>query len=125
LKPIFNWVFQVLTSKPFKALLIKNLSEKLLFLLISEKVFTFVFYGIYMSKGSGSLHLPVLVELDEDGVFIVSCPTFKGCHSYGKTIDEAMNNLKEVVEMCMEEESTISFNRFVGFREMEFFTKVA
>ena len=77
-----------------------------------------------MSKGS-SLHLPVLVELDEDGVFVVSCPTFKGCHSYGKTIDEAMNNLKEVVKMCLEEESTSSLNRFVGFREMEFFTNVA
>jgi predicted RNase H-like HicB family nuclease len=34
-----------------------------------------------------SIHLPILVETDEDGFYIVSCPVFKGCHSYGKTID--------------------------------------
>ena len=72
-----------------------------------------------------SLHLPVLVELDEDGVFIVSCPTFKGCHAFGSSVEEAMTNLKEVVEMCMEDEDISSLNRFIGFREMEFVTKVA
>ncbi len=46
------------------------------------------------------LPLPFLVELDEDGVFIVSCPMFKGCHSYGATIDEALDNIKEVIELC-------------------------
>jgi predicted RNase H-like HicB family nuclease len=49
------------------------------------------------------LPLPILVELDEDGVFIVSCPMFKGCHSYGATIDEALENIKEVIELCREE----------------------
>jgi len=49
------------------------------------------------------LHLPVLIEQDEDNVYIVSCPVFRGCHSYGKSIDEALKNLEEVVEMCIEE----------------------
>jgi predicted RNase H-like HicB family nuclease len=31
------------------------------------------------------LHLPIIVEIDEDGYYIVSCPIFKGCHSYGET----------------------------------------
>ena len=26
-------------------------------------------------------HFPVLIEQDEDNVYIVSCPSFKGCHS--------------------------------------------
>jgi predicted RNase H-like HicB family nuclease len=67
-----------------------------------------------------TFHLPVVVEMDEDNVFIVSCPAFKGCHSYGKTIDEALANLKEVVEMCLEEQPNESVNTFVGIREMEF-----
>jgi predicted RNase H-like HicB family nuclease len=50
-------------------------------------------------------HLPIVVEVDEDGIFIVSCPLFKGCHSYGKTIDEALVNLNEVVEICVEEKT--------------------
>ena len=67
------------------------------------------------------LHLPILVEQDEDNAYIVSCPVFKGCHSYGKTIDEALENIKEVIDMCMEEEKdkVEEMNRFVGFREMQ------
>lgn len=64
-------------------------------------------------------HFPVGVEIDEDGVFIVSCPTFRGCHSYGHTIDEALDNLKEVIEMCLEEQSAETTNQFIGIREME------
>ena len=64
-------------------------------------------------------HLPVLVEIDEDGFFIVSCPLYKGCHSYGKNIEEAMFNLKEVAEMCIAEQKETATNQFVGVRELE------
>ncbi len=50
------------------------------------------------------IHLPIIIEQDEDNVYIVSCPQFKGCHSQGKTINEAMSNIQEVIEMCLEEE---------------------
>jgi len=49
------------------------------------------------------LHLPILIEQDEDNVYIVSCPVFKGCHSYGKTVDDALVNIREVIDMCMDE----------------------
>lgn len=67
------------------------------------------------------LHLPILIEQDEDNIYIVSCPVFKGCHSYGKTIDEALENIKEVIDICMDEEKekVSEINRFVGFREMQ------
>jgi len=48
-------------------------------------------------------HFPVVVEIDEDGIYIVSCHIFTGCHAAGKTIDEALIDLREVVEMCIEE----------------------
>jgi predicted RNase H-like HicB family nuclease len=69
-----------------------------------------------------NISLPVIIELDEDNVFIVSCPVFKGCHSYGRTIDEAMSNLNEVIEMCIEESGYKSdkINKYVGIREMNF-----
>ena len=65
------------------------------------------------------LHLPILIETDEDGLYIVSCPLFKGCHSWGETIDEAMKNILEVIEMCLEETKIENLNTFVGFRELE------
>ncbi len=55
-------------------------------------------------------HFPILIEQDEDNIYIVTCPTFKGCHSYGKTIDEAIH---------MEEQQIDDSNNFVGFREIE------
>ncbi len=64
-------------------------------------------------------HFPILIEQDEDDVFIVSCPVFKGCHSYGKTVDEAMKNIEEVIEMCVQEEKPSTLNHFIGFREIE------
>ncbi|WP_022853464.1 type II toxin-antitoxin system HicB family antitoxin [Thermodesulfatator atlanticus] len=54
------------------------------------------------------LHLPIIIEQDEDGYYIVSCPVFKGCHSYGKTIDEALKNIREVIELCLEEEKEVT-----------------
>jgi len=48
-------------------------------------------------------HFPVDVEIDEDGIFIVSSPIFKACHADGATIDEALGNLREVIGICMEE----------------------
>jgi predicted RNase H-like HicB family nuclease len=67
------------------------------------------------------LHLPILIEQDEDNFYIVSCPVFKGCHSYGSTIDEALANIKEVIDICIEEEKekASEINRFIGFREMQ------
>jgi predicted RNase H-like HicB family nuclease len=53
--------------------------------------------------GKQKVHFPILIEQDEDGVYIVSCPSFKGCHSYGKTVDEAMANIQEVIEICKNE----------------------
>lgn len=65
-------------------------------------------------------HFPVLIELDEDGVYIVSCPTLKGCHSYGHTPEEAMENIKEAIALCLEDEPSIpNPNQFIGLRDLE------
>ncbi|MCA4895493.1 MAG: type II toxin-antitoxin system HicB family antitoxin [Cytophagales bacterium] len=65
-------------------------------------------------------HFPIFLEQDEDGVYIVSCPSFKGCHSYGKTVDEAMSNIREAIALCLEDEDPNQLNQFIGFREIEY-----
>jgi predicted RNase H-like HicB family nuclease len=47
--------------------------------------------------------LPVIIEQDEDGIFIVECPVIQGCHSYGYTLEEALENIKEAIQLCIEE----------------------
>ncbi len=56
-----------------------------------------------MSLETEKLHPPIILEIDEDGYFIASCPQFKGCHSYGETVDEALEKIREVALMCLEE----------------------
>ena len=48
------------------------------------------------------LDFRVIVEQDEDGIFVVSCPELPGCHSQGKTYEEALDNIKEAIELCLE-----------------------
>ncbi len=44
----------------------------------------------------------VLIEPDEDGVFVVECPTLPGCISQGKTREEAVANIKEAIAGYLE-----------------------
>jgi len=48
--------------------------------------------------------VPVFIEKDEDGFYVVECPLFEGCYSQGKTVDEALRNIREVVDMILEEQ---------------------
>lgn len=48
---------------------------------------------------------PILIEQDETGFFVVTCPVFKGCYTQGKTFNEAIANIKEAIELCLEEVS--------------------
>lgn len=44
--------------------------------------------------------LPIIVEKDEDGFYVVECPVFEGCYTQGRTLDEALRNIKEVISLC-------------------------
>jgi predicted RNase H-like HicB family nuclease len=49
------------------------------------------------------MQLPVFIEKDEDGLYVAECPLFEGCYSQGKTVDEALRNIREVIQMIAEE----------------------
>ena len=44
----------------------------------------------------------VTVDRDEDGVWVVECPSIPGCVSQGKTKEEALENIKEAIALCLE-----------------------
>jgi predicted RNase H-like HicB family nuclease len=66
-------------------------------------------------------HFPVIIEQDKDGVYIVSCPTLRGCHSYGHTVEEAVDNITEAIEVCLEEKKQPQemAMQFIGVRDVE------
>lgn len=45
----------------------------------------------------------VLIEQDEDGFFVADVPALQGCHTQGHTFEEAIENIKEVIEICLDE----------------------
>lgn len=44
----------------------------------------------------------VIIEQDEDGIFIAQVPALPGCISQGKTRREALSNIKEAIELYLE-----------------------
>lgn len=60
----------------------------------------------------------VIIEKDETGMYIAEVPGLEGCYSQGKTVEEAMKNIREVIEMCLEEKEA-KHGEFVGVKNIE------
>jgi predicted RNase H-like HicB family nuclease len=56
----------------------------------------------------------VIIERDEDGLYIGEVPQLTACYSQGETIEELMANIREVIELCLEEMEDDSANEFIG-----------
>jgi predicted RNase H-like HicB family nuclease len=44
----------------------------------------------------------VLIEQDEDGMFVAEVPVLPGCISQGNTRKEALNNIREAISVYLE-----------------------
>jgi predicted RNase H-like HicB family nuclease len=44
----------------------------------------------------------VTIDRDEDGVWVVECPSIPGCVSQGTTREEALKNVREAIAGCLE-----------------------
>jgi predicted RNase H-like HicB family nuclease len=53
--------------------------------------------------GRGKYQLQVVVEQDEDGLYVAECPALDGCYTQGKTFEEVIENIKDVIALCIEE----------------------
>jgi len=63
------------------------------------------------------------IERDpESGLYVGTVPGIPGAHTQAETLDELQNNLKEVVELCLEEmdaEAKRQIPEFVGIQQVE------
>lgn len=48
------------------------------------------------------MRLPITVYQDEEGWYVVECPVIPGCMSQGKTQAEALRNIQEAIQVCLE-----------------------
>jgi predicted RNase H-like HicB family nuclease len=49
-----------------------------------------------------TLKLPVVITQDEDGYFLAEVPVLASCYTQGKTKAEALVNIKEVIQICLD-----------------------
>jgi predicted RNase H-like HicB family nuclease len=61
----------------------------------------------------------VTIDRDEDGMFIVECPSIPGCVSQGKTEREAIDNIKDAIKQCLEVRAERGMPLTVSMREVE------
>lgn len=53
----------------------------------------------------------VVIEQDEDGMYIATVPAIKSCYTQAKTIKEVQERIKEVIELCLETEEDDYLNK--------------
>ena len=73
-------------------------------------------------KTKKDCQFPILMEKDEDGFYVVECPVLSGCYTQGKTIDEALENIKEVIDLCLKEKENKNLLRYYHPQEFSFHT---
>ena len=48
------------------------------------------------------LNFTVLIEQDEDGIYVAKVPDIIGCHTHGKMVEQAMERIEEAIQVCLE-----------------------
>lgn len=61
----------------------------------------------------------VTLERDEDGVWIVECPSIPGCVSQGSTKEEAVENIKDAIKVCLETRAERGLPLTIETRQVE------
>ncbi|VVB92356.1 HicB_like antitoxin of bacterial toxin-antitoxin system [uncultured archaeon] len=64
----------------------------------------------------------IVIEQDEDGVYVASVPELEGCHTQARTLDDLRERIKEAIQLYLEVESDLIREvplEFVGVQKVE------
>ncbi|MEK6792573.1 MAG: type II toxin-antitoxin system HicB family antitoxin [Nanoarchaeota archaeon] len=61
----------------------------------------------------------IIIEQDEDGIYVASVPEIPGCYTQGKTISQVLERIKEAIELCLEADKEINPMKFIGIQRIE------
>jgi len=60
----------------------------------------------------------VVIERDEEGYYVASVPSLRGCHTQAKSLDILIERIKEAIELCLEVEEEVVNNEFIGVQRV-------
>ena len=67
------------------------------------------------------MEFTVIIEQDEDGIYVASVPEIEGCYTQAKTIPELLERIKEAIELCLEADNEeITPMKFIGLQKLQF-----
>lgn len=66
-----------------------------------------------------AMKLLVTLDRDESGMIVAECPAIPGCVSQGETEDEALANIREAIQVCLETRAAHGMPLTVAVREVE------
>ena len=61
----------------------------------------------------------VTIDRDEDGIWVVECPSIPGCVSQGQTKTEALANIEEAIQLCLEVRAEYGYPLTIETRQIE------
>ncbi len=66
------------------------------------------------------LDFNVLIEQDEDGIYVAKVPELEGCYTQGKSLNEVLERIKEAIEVCLEaDKEEIVPMKFIGIQKVQ------
>jgi len=66
------------------------------------------------------LDFTVIIEQDEDGIYVATAPEIDGCYTQGKTLQEALDRIKEAIEVCLEgDKEEVNPMTFIGIQKIK------
>ncbi|MEK6895586.1 MAG: type II toxin-antitoxin system HicB family antitoxin [Nanoarchaeota archaeon] len=66
------------------------------------------------------LDFTVLIEQDEDGIYVASVPELQGCYTQGKTVAQVLERIKEAIELCLEADKDEDIPmKFIGVQRVQ------
>ncbi len=61
----------------------------------------------------------VLLERDRDGWYVATVPDIPGCHTQGKTVEQALERINEAIRACVEPNQEIEPMEFIGAHRVQ------
>ena len=65
------------------------------------------------------MHFVITVDRDEDGVWIMECPSIPGCASQGQTKEETIASIQEAIQVCLEVRAERGLPLTIETRQLE------
>ena len=62
-------------------------------------------FGFLMGRRPMDREFSVVVERDEEGLYVASVPTLPGCHTQARSLDDLMERIKEAIALHLESDA--------------------